>query len=414
MKTKEILIIYDYERIVPPFMQTLIKHGINVFDSIKYITPPLTDNYRDAIKSPKIDIITWSKMQRCLQYVKGIISPFRLSFWKELVKGKISKASIANTGKFFFCSDGFIQLSEKIIKDELNKGNKVYLLATWMSVDAFTCARLKHKYPGIKAFALAHSGEVMIERNPFIYQSFHVYIYENLNKVFFISRTVLENYLKTTHDIGINERFANKIGVRYLGSPNNSHLTNPNGDNKEIILLSCSRIDANKRLDRIISSLKKWSGVKLHWIHIGTGVLENEIKKSAYELEAMNPYVSVHFTGQLENEDVIRYYSEIHVDLFINVSRSEGLPISIMEAMSYGIPCVATNVGGTSEIVNSTTGFLIEQNFSDEDLLSRINSFRSLPDAEQNKMRASAREMWARNFDAEKNAKALYNEIRSF
>lgn len=414
MKAKEILIVYDYERIVPPFMQTLLRYGINIFDSIKYITPPLPDNYLNAIRSPKIDIITWSRKQRCLQYVKGIISPFRHSFWKELIKGKISKASIVNMGKFFFCSDGFILLSEKIIKDELNKGNKVYLLATWMSVDAFTCARLKHKYPEIKAFALAHSGEVMVERNPFIYQSFHEYIYENLNKVFFISRTVLENYLKMMHGICIKERFANKIGVRYLGSHNNSHTTNPDSDSKEFVLLSCSRIDENKRLDRIISSLKKWSGEKLHWIHIGTGVLENEIRKSAYELEAINPYVSVHFTGQLKNEDVIRYYSETHVDLFINVSWSEGLPVSIMEAMSYGIPCVATNVGGTSEIVNSTTGYLIEQNFSDEDLLSRINSFRLLPDAEQNKMRANTREMWARNFDAEKNAKALYNEMRSF
>ena len=33
--------------------------------------------------------------------------------------------------------------------------------------------------------------------------------------------------------------------------------------------------------------------------------------------------------------------------VFLNVSSSEGVPVSIIEAMSFGIPCIATNVGGT-------------------------------------------------------------------
>jgi len=49
----------------------------------------------------------------------------------------------------------------------------------------------------------------------------------------------------------------------------------------------------------------------------------------------------------LPHNDVLNYYASNPVDVFINTSSSEGLPVSIMEAMSFGIPVIATNVGGT-------------------------------------------------------------------
>ena len=58
-------------------------------------------------------------------------------------------------------------------------------------------------------------------------------------------------------------------------------------------------------------------------------------------------------------------YNQV-ADLYLLPSNYEGLPIAIIEAMSYGLPIVASNVGGVSEIViNDVNGFSIENNTDD-------------------------------------------------
>ena len=81
-----------------------------------------------------------------------------------------------------------------------------------------------------------------------------------------------------------------------------------------------------------------------------------------------------------------------------------------MEAMSYGIPCAATDVGGTSEIVNQTNGYILNSDFTDSDLIDVLNNYISLPSREKKEMRVAAMNTWYTKFNAETNAKALFNE----
>jgi glycosyltransferase involved in cell wall biosynthesis len=61
--------------------------------------------------------------------------------------------------------------------------------------------------------------------------------------------------------------------------------------------------------------------------------------------------------------DAVRdFYLTQPVDVFVNASTTEGVPVSIMEAMSFGVPVVATDVGGTGELVNSRNGALLVPN----------------------------------------------------
>jgi glycosyltransferase involved in cell wall biosynthesis len=68
---------------------------------------------------------------------------------------------------------------------------------------------------------------------------------------------------------------------------------------------------------------------------------------------------SILFLGQRNQNEVIEVLSA--TDIFVNPSYSEGLPTSVMEAASVGLPIIATDVGGTREIITTDkTGILVK------------------------------------------------------
>ena len=74
----------------------------------------------------------------------------------------------------------------------------------------------------------------------------------------------------------------------------------------------------------------------------------NEIRQLAQE---KLPIVGITYDlkSEILNEEVIRFYQQNHVDLFLLTSEYEGIPVAIMEAMAAGIPVMATNAGGIAE-----------------------------------------------------------------
>ena len=67
---------------------------------------------------------------------------------------------------------------------------------------------------------------------------------------------------------------------------------------------------------------------------------------------------NVEFLGWVSGEEKIKLLQESHV--YILPSYNEGLPVSILEAMSYGLPVISTKVGGIPEMIeNSISGFII-------------------------------------------------------
>jgi glycosyltransferase involved in cell wall biosynthesis len=94
------------------------------------------------------------------------------------------------------------------------------------------------------------------------------------------------------------------------------------------------------------------------------------MKELADELLPKN--ILYNFLGFLPTNEVYLYYKNKPIDVFLNVSASEGLPVSIMEAQSCGIPVIATAVGGTPEIVNEKVGILLSPNPTPEEIGSTI------------------------------------------
>lgn len=137
-------------------------------------------------------------------------------------------------------------------------------------------------------------------------------------------------------------------------------------------LLSCSHMVNIKRLDRLVDALSLIENCVINWTHIGDGELFKTIKEKATNLPSNIQY---NFTGWLTPSEIDDFYINHPIDLFVNTSSTEGLPTSIVEAISHGVPILATNVGGTSEIVNEACGRLIPENFTSELLKTRIMFF---------------------------------------
>lgn len=180
----------------------------------------------------------------------------------------------------------------------------------------------------------------------------------------------------------------------------------PQTDKAAFHLLSCSYVVPVKRLPLIIDTLKRIS-VPLKWTHIGSGPLFKDIQDQAKTLPSN---IEVNFKGALTNAEVIRYYQENHIDLFLNVSSSEGIPVSIMEALSFGIPVLATDVGGTREIMDEKTGRLIHVNTSAAEIADQINA---LIQSDTDALRKNARQRWEERCNAEKNYKDFIKFLKT-
>ena len=107
---------------------------------------------------------------------------------------------------------------------------------------------------------------------------------------------------------------------------------------------------------------------------------------------------------------ILNKYESHEVDIVISSSISipdvfEGIPVSLMEAMSYGIPVIATNSGGTNELVNGESGILVKQNDA-EALSNAIIDLLKKPEY-RIKMSKNGRNKIKQDFDTMKNAKDL-------
>ena len=282
----------------------------------------------------------------------------------------------------------------------VNKGDLVYLYSYWMNDMAVGCAYIKSKNLQCKFIARAHGWDVYFDRNKPPYLPLRHFISENADKLCFVSAHGVNYFKQTT---GLFDR--SHLIVSYLGThkPSVEGSYKRHADNFRVV--SCSSVIPLKRIDLIAQSLSKITDKNIEWTHLGGGVGVTALEQYLKDI-FKNGNVKYHITGSLKNEDIMSFYSEHHFDLFINASTSEGLPVSIMEALSFGIPAIAPDVGGIKEIINhSINGYTFDVNAKPDDIALIIRDIINMPDDSYLTMRANAYKEWNDNFNAEKNYK---------
>jgi len=207
----------------------------------------------------------------------------------------------------------------------------------------------------------------------------------------------------------ISERFpkAKNLEVSKLGVMNNG--TNPLSNNTVYQIVSCSNFVSLKRVSLIVEIVSNLN-IPFHWTHFGNGDGYTEVLQYAKEILKEGSFT---FKGYVANTDLMQWYKSNPVDLFVNVSSLEGLPVSLMEAISFGIPVVGCNICGVPEIVTKQTGVLLDVDFNPKQASIQIQEFLETK-ARNTKFRLAVKGFWEDNFDADKNYKNFVDIINFF
>jgi glycosyltransferase involved in cell wall biosynthesis len=142
------------------------------------------------------------------------------------------------------------------------------------------------------------------------------------------------------------------------------------------------------------------STINIEWIHIGPGKDLMQLQEQSYALSKLKPNIAIEFKGFMDIKEVQAFLKNEVIDLHINVSAFEGIPVSIMEAMSCGIPCIATNVGGNAEIVNEKNGTLLTANPTKEEIADAITAFYNLSQEVRIDKSKQAKQTWELEYNA--------------
>ena len=161
------------------------------------------------------------------------------------------------------------------------------------------------------------------------------------------------------------------------------------------MVLCISNLNTQKRVDVLLDAFCRVSGnyPRARCVILGSGPLESDLKRKTVGLGLAD---NVMFAGHVGD---VRSYLEV-ADLFVLSSDKEGLPLSLGEAMAYGVPCIATDVGGNKEIVlHGQTGLLVKAR-SPEQLAEAIEYLLAHPE-ERCRMGANALTRVREHFDLE-------------
>lgn len=282
------------------------------------------------------------------------------------------------------------------IKQQLKQGTldkEALYYSYWLTPSATALAMLHEKGEIRHAVSRVHGGDLYWERHTPPYLPYQKRVIQGLDQVFSISSNGKE-YLTKLHQISDD-----KISVSRLGTKNEKPFQPSSQKSEALRMISCAYLKPVKRLHLLAESLKSVH-VPVEWTHIGDGPERAKLEAMVKDLPSS---FSVHFLGNMNNKQVLENYQQNQYDLFINVSESEGIPVTIMEAFSYGIPVIATDVGGTSELVNKENGQLLPKDFEPMKLAQILEDYYQLDLESQNQKAISAYETWFQQYNAIKN-----------
>jgi colanic acid/amylovoran biosynthesis glycosyltransferase len=375
------------------FLENEFPFLLNGFEEIIIFSE--SNKGESRIKYTRVEI----KLLLSINWKSRIKAFFNQEFYRELNSlKKLGKFNLSTFRTAWYSLSKSTCIAKQLESLENNESSVFY--SYWLDEKALALALLKRKNPSFNVISRAHGWDVYEERHPNNYLPYRNLLTENLDAIYTISENG-KAYLLDRYQI-----LTEKIQMSRLGTlPLVAIPEKLKSDSFHI--LSISSIIPLKRVEKILEVVSCIPTIKIKWTHIGTGSEFEKIKDIAIQKSQQNPNFSFELKGQMTNTEVRGLLATNYFDLFLNLSETEGIPVSIMEAQSAGIPVLATNVGGTSEIANNENGFLVEKDFNQEEVVSIIQKYLSSTNEEKQRKRNASYENWKQSYNAETN----YNQF---
>jgi len=158
-----------------------------------------------------------------------------------------------------------------------------------------------------------------------------------------------------------------------------------------------------KAFNLLTQDLKEKSEILM----VGDGEKRKELERFIEENKLDE---KVKLLGVLPRENVFQTLGES--DIFVLTSNYEGFPMTILEAMSCGLPVIASDVGGVREAVNEDNGFLIQRG-NKEGFKKALVKLIENPDLRK-RMGQNARKRAEKEFSLEKMLEKTFKVYQSF
>lgn len=404
-KNNLLLIVSDFWRVEAPFLIPELEKSANKFHKITIINTSENNQTKNNLKNlsfetdhfqllKNINFITIIKKEKN-NFLPKLFKSCKISLIKELIYcvcflKKIRYAALKDVISYHLKAQLFYDALDR----QLTLADCDIIYTYWLDFHTLALIQNKKRLKS-KIISRAHNWDVYFERTKSGYLPFRKDLLRNLDLFCPISKHA-KKYLCATLKESFQNIQVSKLGIHALkqGETIKFH-TN------KLKIVSISYISPVKRVELLLDAMAHIpSTINIEWIHIGPGNDLMQLQEQSYALSKLKPNIAIEFKGFMDMKEVQAFLKNEVIDLHINVSAFEGIPVSIMEAMSCGIPCIATNVGGNAEIVNKKNGTLLTDNPTKEEIADAITAFYNLSQEEKIEKSKQAKQTWELEYNA--------------
>ncbi len=295
----------------------------------------------------------------------------------------------------------------KWLDQNCSSGRSVFY-TYWFDSSTLGIGLAKQRYPEIRLISRVHGYDLYEEHyyNP-PYLPFRRTSLALLEAIFPDSRAGLQYLTRKFPE------YSALYETALLGVEDPGFITLPSADGI-FRIVSCSMLVPIKRvnllLEGILCAAQMRPEQQFEWTHMGNGSIRAELQENADRRFPGN--TRAFFPGYSNKDALMKFYRDEPADVFINVSSSEGTPVAVMEAVSCGIPIIATAVGGNQEIVSEKNGILLSPNPTPKEIAKAILALLDRREM-ANSQRTGSRMVWMEHYNAGINFHVFAERLKS-